>query len=224
MAEDNKDKLLNEEADAQSDAPKTEMTGDDWTWDADVPVMASDDILLDEITEQAEKSADSIKEENDKESPEDDEAHSVCIVCGNSLKGSTSELYCEDCCNKFLKRNLGVGSIIMAFLMVIIAAVGYFVCVSTCEISDSLRQTVSFANKSDYDSAISQYQETINKVSTLNSGVNAMFTGINENFNTVEWFNEGDAVKKAALEAYADVLTINYSDRNSFVSAVEEAF
>ena len=223
MAEDNKDKLLNDEADAQGDAPKTEMTGDDWTWDANVPEMASDDITLDAITEQAEKApVNNTVEEEPKESKIKDD--STCIVCGKSLKNSTSELYCVACCEKFLKRNLGVGSIILAFVMVIVAAVGYFVCVSTCQISDHLTKTISLAAQSDYDGSITEYQNAVNTVDTLNSAVNAMFTGINENFNTVAWFDAGDAIKKTALEAYADVLTVNYSDRTSFMSAVDEAF
>lgn len=224
MAEDNKDKLLqNKDDDALDEAPKTEMTGDDWTWDAAVPELASDDITLGEIADSVEKSAENKSDDKISEK-ENEKEENVCIVCGNSLKDSTGELYCESCCEKFLKRNLGVGSIILAFVMVIVAAIGYFVCVSTCRLSENLTKTTSLVSKADYDGAIDEYSAALNTVDTLNSGVNAIFTGINENFNTVDWFNEGDAITKTALEAYADIITINYSDRSSFVAAVDEAF
>ena len=216
LEEENKEKSFDAAASEEKIEPE-HKSGDDWNWDASVQTDV-DDLTVEKLA--AQKAADEYEkaEESSEEATED---CGTCIVCGKSLYGSSSELYCTDCCAKFLKTQYGVGHIILAFVMVIVAAFGYFVCASTCNISSKILSAQTSLNEGRYEDAVMECSEASDAVNTVNSGVKAVLGAINENFSTVNLFTDGSRSAKIILNAMAQTLTINYNDRNTFTQSVE---
>ena len=128
MAED-KEKSLTDET-----LPKEpEETSASWDWDAAVPQTDTSNITLDDLQETEEKVVEQPAEEpEENETEKEEEAPAsnpdddgLCIVCGKERGNSPSDLYCNACRAKFLRTNYGVGHIILAFVMVIVAALGF---------------------------------------------------------------------------------------------------
>lgn len=220
MAEEKKEPL-NDEA-----LPKEpENKPEDWDWDAAVPQTDTSNIVLDDLQtevktdESAEPEAD---EENHNEEGADDDG--LCIVCGKPRRRSPSDLYCNECRAKFLKTNYGVGHIILAFVMVIVAAIGYFVCTSTVSVSSKLHSAENCIEEKRYNDALSYCDEIYEATDTLNSGVNSIIKSVNENASSLTWFTEGTRSINIVLEAYVKTMSINYSDRSAFTQAVDSYF
>lgn len=224
MAEDNKEKSLDENIPEEAVAPEENIepehkSGDDWKWDAEVQTDI-DNLTVENLA--------TATQESEPEEPEDEETKEeecgTCIVCGKSLYGSSSELYCTDCCAKFLKTQYGAGHIILAFVMVIVAAFGYFIFASTCNISSKIADAqTSYAEKR-YDDAVADCSEVTDAVGTVNSGVKAVLGAISENFSTVDLFTEGTRVSKIVLDSMTETLTISYNERAAYIEAVDKAY
>ena len=221
LAED-KEKSLTDETLPQEPEEKS----DGWDWDAAVPQTDTTNITFDDLqetelkieTEPAEKE-DEEKTEEEAQNPDDD---GLCIVCGKRRGNSPSDLYCNECRSKFLRTNYGIGHIILAFVMVIVAALGYFVCTSTVTVSGKLFKAEQCISEKRYNDALNLCSDVLEATDKLNSGVNSVIKGINENIRSLDWFTEGSKSAQLILETYAQTMTINYQDRSTFTSAVDK--
>ena len=221
LAED-KEKSLTDETLPQEPEEKS----DGWDWDAAVPQTDTTNITFDDLqetelkieTEPAEKE-DEEKTEEEAQNPDDD---GLCIVCGKRRGNSPSDLYCNECRAKFLRTNYGIGHIILAFVMVIVAALGYFVCTSTVTVSGKLFKAEQCISEKRYNDALNLCSDVLEATDKLNSGVNSVIKGINENIRSLDWFTEGSKSAQIILETYAQTMTINYQDRSTFTSAVDK--
>ena len=236
MSDENMEKNLNEGAEETENLPETETTsGGDWEWDAAVPETQTSNITFDDLMvakeetaeeEAVEKTAE--PEDTAEETESEEETHSdddgLCIVCGNPRNDSPSDLYCNECREKFLRTDYGVGHILLAFVMVIVAAVGYFVCASTVSVAAKLGEADKYISQKRYDDAVKVCSEISEDVEKVNSGVNAIFTSVNQNFAAVDWFNEGEKTTILILDSYADVISTNGNEHENFVSSVESSF
>ena len=215
----------------------TAETGENWQWDANVPETQTDDISFDDLSvatqASAEETAEKISESGEaaEEAAEEEQgpklAYSdddgLCVVCGNPRGNSPSDLYCNECREKFLRTDYGVGHIILAFVMVIVAAIGYFVCSATGSIaSNVLNAENSLADKR-YNDAADACTTISEDVETINTGINAVFTAANSNFIAKDWFGAGKKTTKIILESYADVVSIGNGEHETFVNAVESS-
>ena len=185
MAED-KEKSLTDETLPQEPEEKS----DGWDWDAAVPQTDTTNITFDDLqetelkieTEPAEKE-DEEKTEEEAQNPDDD---GLCIVCGKRRGNSPSDLYCNECRSKFLRTNYGIGHIILAFVMVIVAALGYFVCTSTVTVSGKLFKAEQCISEKRYNDALNLCSDVLEATDKLNSGVNSVIKGINENIRSLD--------------------------------------
>ncbi|MCI6929014.1 MAG: tetratricopeptide repeat protein [Oscillospiraceae bacterium] len=227
MAED-KEKSLTDET-----LPKEpEETSASWDWDAAVPQTDTSNITLDDLQETEEKVVEQPAEEpEENETEKEEEAPAsnpdddgLCIVCGKERGNSPSDLYCNACRAKFLRTNYGVGHIILAFFMVIVAALGYFVATSTVTVSSKLYKAEQCISEKRYNDALNLCSEAFDATDKLNSGVNAVIKGINSNATNQDWFTEGEKATHLILETYVHNMTINASDRQTFVEAVEKYY
>ena len=208
---------------------KPEEASADWDWDAAVPQTDTSNITLDDLQETEEKVIEPAEEAEEKAAEEDEAAadpndDGLCIVCGKQRGSSPSDLYCNECRAKFLRTNYGVGHIILAFVMVIVAALGYFVATSTVTVSSKLYKAEKYISENKFDDALNLCSEAVEATDKLNSGVNAVIKGINSNITNQDWFTEGDKATHLILETYIHTMTINYSDRSTFIEAVEKYF
>ncbi|MBR3835764.1 MAG: tetratricopeptide repeat protein [Clostridia bacterium] len=235
MSNENKEKSFPEGTAEEKEldtVPETDTSADgEWQWDAAVPETQTDDITVEDLnlteaqeaveeTEQAEETEQSEQAEEEAEpaNPDDD---GLCVVCGNRRGNSPSDLYCNDCRRKFLRTNYGVGHVVLAFLMVFVAAIGYFVCATTCEITSHIMKAQSCIEDRRYDDAVSECSAISEKVTTVNTGINAVFTSINKNHTAKDIFTDGNRALRLVLAAYADTLTIGESQRTTFIQYVE---
>lgn len=223
MSNENKEKSFPEGTAEEKEldtVPETEKSSDgEWQWDAAVPETQTQDITVGDLKPtEATEMVEEKTEEAEASAPDDD---GLCIVCGKHRGNSPSDLYCNDCRRKFLRTNYGAGHIILAFVMVFVAAVSYFVCVSTCQISAHLTKAQSYLEERRYDDAVSECASISEEVSTLNTGVNAVFSAINKNHSSKDIFNDGNRSLRLVLDAYADTLTIDESQRTTFIQYVE---
>lgn len=248
MSDDNMEKNFPEDVENEKVIPETEtdssetISGGNWQWDAAVPETSTDNISFDdlvdikeaaeekteEVAEKIEKAEDGTAEESAEDESETEENQSdddgFCIVCGNKRGDSPSDLYCNECREKFLRTDYGVGHIILAFVMVIAAAIGYFVCASTVSVAAKLKEAESYVSEKRYDDAVNTCTEITSDISKINSGVNAVLASANPNFSAVDWFNEGKKSTILILNSYADIVTTNGNEHENFVYSVESSF
>ncbi len=213
MSNDNKEKSFPEGTAAED----TNSDGE-WQWDAAVPETKTDDITVDELQTET---VESPSEEPEAEEPVKNDDDGLCIVCGKPRGKSPSDLYCETCRRKFLRTNYGVGHIILAFLMVFVAAIGYFVCVSTCQISTHLTKAQSYLDERRFDDAVNECSAISEEVETLNSGVNSVFTAFNKNHTADEIFVDGNRSFRIVLKAYSETVTVDQSQMSTYIQYVD---
>ena len=248
MSDENKEKVFPDGADDEAltqaeTNTETEIEsapGGDWSWDAAVPETNTENITFTDLAGAAmstesekedENAAENVPEEENFETDEENSEESqdsdddgLCIVCGKSRGNSPSDLYCNECREKFLRTDFGVGHIILVFVMVVAAALGYFVCSATGSVAVKLSKVESYISERRFDDAVNKCSEITEDVSTINSAVNAVFSSVNSNFGGEDWFGEGKKTTELVLEAYAEVVTIGNSEHETFVSSVESAF
>lgn len=225
MAED-KDKSLEDETLSN----KPDNTSDDWDWDAAVPQTDTANITFDDLHTVEEQKNDSVEEEKVEQTDEkteekknsDDDGR--CIVCGKERGNSPSDLYCNECRAKFLRTNYGVGHIILAFVMVIVAALGYFVCTSTVTVSEKLFKAEKYISEKRYNDALDCCTDIFDTTDKLNSGVNAVIKGVSENIQTQDWFTEGASTIRTIMIGYTKTISISNDERSNFINAVDTYF
>ena len=227
---------------SENKAPEeTKITfGDDWTWDAAVPETKTDNISFDDLTATLEKHNKYVEEPEDvkaeaeevaekadsedeqEEQPEHQNNDGVCIVCGKPLNDSPSDLYCNECREKFLRTDYGAGHIILAFVMVLVAVVGYFVTASTLPLVPKISKAKSYVAEKRYEDAMNLCSEIDDDTATVNAGINAVFSAVSKNSYTEKtWLDSGKAAENITLESYANVVT---AMDPSFIGLVEAAF
>lgn len=232
MSNENKEKSFPEETAEEKEldtVPEAEAGSDgEWQWDAAVPETQTENITVEELVTAepaVETAEEATVEETNEEAPEaapaDPDDDGLCIVCGNRRGNSPSDLYCNECRRKFLRTNYGFGHIVLAFVMVFVAAVGYFVCASTCSFSGHIIKAQSYLEDRRYDDAVAECSAISEEVDTINTGINAVFTGINKNHTAKDIFADGNRSLRIVLDAYADTLTIGESQRTTFLQYVE---
>lgn len=218
--------------------------GDDWTWDAAVPETKTDNITFEDLGASLEKQSESVEEKAEEAEPEEEEAEETaeaaeenepeeekpadsnddgcCIVCGKPRNDSPSDLYCSECREKFLRTDYGVGHILLAFIMVLVAVVGYFVCASTLPLAPKIAKAKDYIAEKKYEDAMNLCSEINDDTATVNAGINAVFSAVSKNSYTEKtWLDSGKAAENITLESYANVVTA--MDPN-FIGLVEAAF
>ena len=225
MAED-KEKSMTDETLPKEPEEKKEG----WDWDAAVPQTDTSNISFDDLqtaevnlseSVEEEKAEDEKKEEEPEDVEEKSDDDGLCIVCGKPRGNSPSDLYCNECRAKFLRTNYGVGHIILAFVMVIVAALGYFVCTSTVTVSSKLYKAEQCVSERRYNDAVNLCSEILDATDKLNSGVNSVIKGVNSNAQSLDWFTEGKEATELILRAYANSITIDQSTRSQFTGLVD---
>ena len=212
-----------------------EEKSDGWDWDAAVPQTDTSNISFDELqtaevkfSETAPEEAaepEEKEEEKEEEAPEEkSDDDGLCIVCGKPRGSSPSDLYCNACRAKFLRTNYGVGHIILAFVMVIVAALGYFIFTATGTVSDKLFKAEQAYSEKRYDDALNLCSEVSDTIDKLNSGVNSVVKGINGNARSLEWFSEGSKATHIVLDCYTKTMMLNPNNCNTYITSVEKYF
>lgn len=219
MAEDKGKKLTDEVL-----PNEPEEKSEDWDWDAAVPQTDTSNISFDDLQTAEVQPAEPVDEEKEEEpEPQEETANDdgLCIVCGKPRGNSPSDLYCNECRAKFLRTNYGVGHIILAFVMVIVAALGYFVCTSTVTVSGKLYKAEQCVAEKRYNDAVTLCSDILDATEKLNSGVNSVIKGVNESAKSLDWFTEGKEATELILKAYANSITIDQTTRDQFTGLVD---
>lgn len=245
MADDEK-KLTNGEAEESAEAK-------DWQWDASAP-MAGEDFLtfsasadeadeedaeetVDEATEEiaeeeAEVSEEAIEEkaENEEESEEekaDENAETppgYCIICGEKIRNSKSEYYCNECRSKYMKVDYGASHIILSVVMVFVAIIGIVMFSATSKIAGTIGEADKLLKDGKISAASDAYSDVSYTVDTLNDRLNAFIKGISENFEDVTFFDSGRKADQKRADILSKTFSLSYDDSESFFTLVENSF
>ncbi|MBQ8228869.1 MAG: tetratricopeptide repeat protein [Clostridia bacterium] len=201
----------------------TEPANKDWEWDAktpDAPIDAVDLSQLD-IPQAAEKDEEiSVEEEAVPATSEP----GCCIICGEKLKNSPSELYCNVCREKFLKVNYGASHIILSIVMMFVAVIGIVAFSATSQITKNISDGEDHLKNNHIARALDSFNAVDSTANTLNSGFNAFIKGISTNFGEVNVFDAGTAANKKIAEIMVKSMTSAYEDREAFMALVESSF
>ena len=226
----------------------------DWQWDAAAPTVGDDFLNLETIlpeekeeinddeTDEAsdDEEADSPESENESEEvvieepEEEDEVQKkssdhigedgYCIICGNKIKNSESELYCNECRSKYMKVDYGASHIILSILMIFVAVAGIVAFTATSKIAAELKKGDDFYKNNQYSNALDAYNNVSTTTDTLNSRLNAFLQGISTNFGEAKLFDSGNEVYKKTALIQVKKMTIGYTDREALFKTVEEHF
>lgn len=239
MSDENNEKKLSEELEEEVEVKTESNLGDDWKWDTAVPQTETDNITFEDLTAsssvsvekneekteepEAENTAeDAPIEETAQEADESEEDDGCCIVCGKSRKDSPSDLYCKECREKFLRTDYGVGHILIAFVMVFVAVIGYFISASTLPMVPKLIRADKLVAEKRYDDSMKLCTEMEDDAQTVNAGINTIFSSVNKNnYAEKTWLTKGRAADMISLESYANMVTIMDP---GYISLVESTF
>lgn len=240
MSEDSNNKLP-EENSGSGFSDGNSGLGDDWTWDAVVPEtdtahITLEDLSFSSVTSSAEEShtdsgsasdspTDSDTDSSDEDTCAEEETEvddGLCIVCGKPRKNSVSDLYCENCRQKYLRTNYGAGHVILAFVIMLAAVAGYIICFTTAGFCSDTAKLEKLSKQSLYSSASDVYSGLYEKNAAVNAGINSVFHSLNKSFTDKEWFSVGKRSSVSMLRSYSKTVSINGSDHENFISAVEE--
>ena len=130
-----------------------------WDWDASAPQAPTDSFDIGEFSAEAtsdEAPAEPLTEAElnpaekaEKVTQETHEEHKpgTCLICGKDLKKSPSELYCNNCREKYLKVSFGASHIILSIVIVFAAVFGIVLFSSTGKIVSCVRKADSEAEQ-----------------------------------------------------------------------------
>ncbi len=231
MADDEKE--LNKE--------ENEQQKKDWQWDASAPLANENflDITLPDNNGEdeesiAEDSQDAQEEdaEQDKSDVSSDTAGSdnsdtlpgYCIICGEKIKKSKSELYCNECRTKYMKVDYGASHIILSILMVIIAIAGIVTFVSTSKIADAVKEGDRLVDQGKETAALDAYYNVDIVTQQLNDSFNAFLKGISPNFDTVTFYDSGAKVGKKKAELLVKTYSMATDEPDTLFSVINSAF
>lgn len=212
MAEDTNKKL---------GSPENEEPQKDWEWDAKAPDAPLETVELSQLDFAKANEADKGADEEDAPA-----AHEpgCCIICGEKLRKSPSELYCNVCREKFLKVNYGARHIILSIVMMFVAVIGIVAFSATSQIARNISEADNHLENGHIARALDSYNAVDSTVNSLNSGFNAFIQGISSNFDTVTVFDSGIAADKKIAEIMVKSMTSAYEDREAFMALVENSF
>lgn len=243
MADDEK-KLENGEAEETVESK-------DWQWDASAP-MAKDDFLNIELPEKEDEETE--VEENDADEADSSEDEAVeeaveipeneitetgkeekisdnsdvppgcCIICGEKIRNSRSECYCNECRSKYMKVDYGATHIILSIIMVFLAVIGIVMFASTSKIAKSVSDADKLAKDGKFSAASDAYYEVDNTVYSLNERFNAFLKGISSNLEDITFYNSGSKISKKQAVIIAKTFSLSYDDAEEFFSLVESSF
>ena len=218
----------------------------DWQWDAAAPTVGDDFLDIGAIipdkqeTEEPDLPADEeaqaqpesdgeelVIEEPEEETDDEEPAQAedgCCIICGNKIKNSESELYCNECRSKYMKVDYGASHIILSVLMIFVAVAGIVVFTATSKIAAELKNGNSYYNQEQYSNALDGYKNVVTTAGTLNERLNAFLQGISTNFGQAKLFDPGTEVYKKIALIQVKKMTIGYTDREALFKTVEENF
>lgn len=221
MADDEK-KLTNEEVEETAE-------NKDWQWEASAP-LAKDDFLDMAIPEKKEEKAEEIVETAEEEAEENNTSEKAetpegcCIICGEKIRNSSSEYYCNECRSKYMKVDFGATHIILSVVMVFLAVIGIVMFAATAKITGSVRTADKLADEGKISAASDAYYAVDDTVSTLNERFNAFVKGISSNIDDVTFFEKGNNISKKEAVLLAKTFSISYDDAEEFFAAVEKSF
>ncbi len=213
MAEDTNKKLGSQD---------NEEPAKDWEWDAQTPDTPIDTVELSQldISQTSETTDEKIPEE---EAPASHEP-GCCIICGEKLKNSPSENYCNVCREKYLKVNYGASHIILSVVMMFVAVIGIVAFLTTSKITSNLTDAYNHMGNNHIAKAIDSLNSVDSTVTELNQNFNAFLQGISANFGTVTVYDSGTAVNKEIAEIMVKTMTSSYEDREAFMKIVDSSF
>ncbi len=207
MAEDTNKKLSTDGGDEQETK--------EWDWDTEAPEATADVIEVDTLNvPQTQKSTVA--------DPEPEEG--CCIICGEKLRKSPSELYCNVCREKYMKVNYGARHIILSIVMMFVAVIGIVAFSTTSQIVANISEGDKHLENNHIARALDSYNAVDSTAVALNDGFNAFLQGISTNFDIVNVYDAGTAVDKKLAEVMCKTITTAYTDREAFISIVENSF
>lgn len=244
MADDDK-KLENGEADENKD----------WQWDASAPTVSDDfEILLrdsedetdddaDDETEIAADEAvknigetdedvkpavrkDSKKDAEDSDDEDSDVPPGHCLICGQKIRNSQSEFYCNECRTKYMKVDYGATHIILSIIMVLVAIIGIVTFVSTSKITAAVRKGDELVKKGNYSAAYDAYYAVDEETGKLNEGFRAFLGGISNSLNDTDFelFSSGSNTGKKKAVVIAKSFSVSKDNPDDFFAIVDSSF
>lgn len=238
---DDENKLTNNEPEETADSK-------DWQWDASAPLAGEDflDISIPEeaeeeieeaaeavekIEDEADEAVEIIEEEAEDAEKEDEEIKTgddipegCCIICGEKIKNSPSDCYCNKCRSKYMKVDYGATHIILSLVMIILAVVGIVAFAATSKITGSVKEADKLLKDGKISAASDAYGDVSDTVDSLNERFNAFLQGISQNFEEVTFFDSGKNVGKKQAELLSKIFSISQNDSEEFFSLVEYYF
>lgn len=235
MAEDT-NKLGKNNEDESTELNETENK--DWQWDAAAPLAQEDFLELntlesseDEKASQKtvtkkEKVIESPVEEKEADEPKAEAETKVepgyCIICGEKIRRSESELYCNECRQKYMKVDYGASHIILSIIMIfvtVIAIVGFF---STSKIAKAIIEGNNYFDQQMYAEGQKSYFNAAVASKELNDNFNAFLHGISTNFEDVTLFDAGESYMGNQIKQKARSMTVSYEQRAEFFEMVDK--
>lgn len=213
MAEDTNKKLGSQE----SEEPQK-----DWEWDAQTPDAPVDTVEIESFDIPAK--AEAIEEAPEKEEKEPAHQPGCCEICGEKLKNSPSEYYCNVCREKFLKVNYGASHIILSIVMMFVAVIGIVSFASTSKIVSNITDARAHLENGHIARAVDSYNYVESTAVSLNEGFNAFLQGISQNFKEVKIFDAGTVADKELAQIMVKTITSEYASREAFMGIVESSF
>ncbi len=216
MAEDTNKKLGSQE---------NEEPQKDWEWDAKTPDAPLETVDVDLLDILPSESTDKVEPEQEKEEEKAAEhQHGCCEICGEKLKNSPSEYYCEVCREKFLKVNYGAGHIILAIVMMFVTVAGIVAFSATNKIAKNISEAHTHLENNHLARALDSFNKVDSTAHSLNEGFNAFLQGISTGFDEVTVFSAGTVADKEIAEIMVKAMTSAYEDREGFMALVNNSF
>ena len=173
--------------------------------------------IIDEAVEEA-------VEENEEIKDGDDDSAGCCIICGEKIKNSPSECYCNECRSKYLKVDYGATHIILSVVMIFVAFIGIVAFAATSQITDTVREADKLMKDGKISAASDAYGDVSYTVDSLNGRFNAFLQGISQNFEDVTFFDSGENVGKKQAELLSKTFSLSQDDSEAFFSTIESSF
>lgn len=186
----------------------------------EVPEPVKEEKVEEKAEKKAEKKTEKKKEKKEEKAEKADKNDGVCVICGKSTRNSPNELYCVDCARKYLRTHFGIPQIILAFVMVFLAAFGYFICVTSVDTSAKLVKIENYVEQRRHIDAIEGIEDLSEELSTLDQGMNAVLESFNKNHKTTDIFVDGERSMRLLVNAYVDSLAFNEDQMNTYIGIV----
>ncbi len=213
MAEDTNKKLGSQE---------NEEPQKDWEWDAQTPDAPIDTVEIESFDIPAK--AEAVEAAPEKEEKESAHQPGCCEICGEKLKNSPSEYYCNVCREKYLKVNYGASHIILSVVMMFVAVIGIVSFASTSKIVANISDARAHLESGHIARAVDSYNLVETTAVNLNDGFNAFLQGISRNFKEVKIFDAGTVADKELAQIMVKSITSESSSREAFIGIVESSF